>query len=1119
MTVPIAPPARARGWPSLPRVGRRHLAYLGLLLVLVLVPTASFLFGSGVVIFQNWDWAVSSRQVYPSPSVINALLWTNSGPDASGYTRALTSWPPFLLLAITHDPFILERAFFIFVYAANFVLAFGAGTLLLRLLEGRVDPARREWVRAFFIVIMFVNPAALQWEAGVLVPFLWGTSLISIAILASLLAVRRHSFRYGLMAGLALGLGATLDPRILIWGELGVLLVLAVEVVRVRCAGAVARALIGDAIGALPGALLTYFAYAWTGATTGTPIHSGTYAAIQAASSNASPMKVLELLGYDISGITYASPVGAWFSGPLGQVATRGHPAFLVADNSVITVVWVLALVAIPLAAFGSLLSRRSQPLALPLAPVALVAALLAMGTSGPFTTVPRWESDLGGIHAGGIGLIADTVVGVPAWIQVLTEAAYVPMITLTFVALVGVREGTTAVVDGMPVRIRKMPGPWRLDRELSYRSRRGVAVGLTALLLFGSWQFFSGSFYPGGLSPGVSPNSVPETGSLAPATPPASDVAAFSSLSAHPTEGAVYWPGPDSYSYPWNPRWSPPVAYSTPFVSLPVTGLGPLLAQNATGALAPLLAASGVSSVVVDNMSAPALTLAFGRPDLSGILNAFSAAPGLRSDSLDPSGASVFGLNDSPGIVSFVNRTYVPLFPSSLSGIPIAALAGTGQAVGLVASNGSTNSPALGYANEASTLSPTQGLVVTAANLSTLEPVRMIRGFPGDGSGPLSSILSRTGDHPLPEPYSNWTVAVWALDDGSVNVSSTNGTQLELNRSGSTVVASLNYLSSLVDGSIGGIPVSPSNNVTFHVAAQVQGGNGFSGTVWANVVASNLRAVNLRQFSTAATTPSGNWTNLSLSGVLPAGAALFTMRLFANFTGPLNVSNVTIGWSELTPSPTSFSGSLLPTTNYSATLPAAPVAFPVDLWGQLSGAGVVAITSDGSTAVRDVEPAPLAWVELPGVRVGGSVQINLSGNLTVSGFLILPSESGPASSGSVSNLSLGDDYSVSGAFSSSGPGYLLLHEPYSSEWQLQLDGTGSETGTATVLGGLLFAIPAGVHQFTFSLRGIGSQPLLLGADAVAMLLLMLAAIRPAVFLSPGKRLRDRLRRLRPGSA
>ncbi len=1094
------PPPTTR--PRVPSTGgARHrsvgVGYLGLGVLLILAPIAGFLFRPGILIYQNWAWSITGRQVVPAPSVLDAYLWTNNGPDASGFTRSITDWPPFLLLSVTHDPAVLERAFFLYAYAIEFGLALIAASLFLRLISDRVAASRREGYRALLTVLFFVNPAALQWESGVAIPFLWGSTLIAIALLATLLALRAHPVRYGLGAGLALGIGATLDPRILVWGELGVVLILVTEGARLRSVLRPARVLAANAVAALPGALLTFFAYAFSGATQGSPIHSGSYAAIQAASSNAGPLNVLELMGYNISGITYASPVGAWFSGAVGQASTWGHPPFAIVDGSAVTALWLFALIAVPVAGFASLVFRTVQRETVPLGVVALTSALLAMGTAGPIAFIPVWESGLGSVHSGGVGLIAETVVGVPSWIQVLTEAALVPMTVLTFVGLTSAGRLPLAPPTSLlsePHPIRRLA--WHAHHP-PRAARRAVAVVGVVLLVFASWQFFSGTFYPGGLSPGVSANEVPSTGALAPAVPPGSDLATFDRLADDPTAGAVYWPGPDTFAYGWNPRWSPPVAYSTPFVTLPAPGLAGAIAGDRPADLAPVLAADGLSAVVADNMSSEGLESAFGLGDLSTIVSTLGSAPGLSSTGTDLSGASSFALDTSPGLVSFAAGEYALNSSTGDLGIPLAALAAADRTAAIVPGSGTAAAPALSFLGPGAHLSPADGVLATPTNLSFLAPSDSLAGFPGAGSQSLLQTFRTTGDQRLDAPYGNWTVAVWSLPEGSLLLNISGGQSVRLGHAGTPLLASLNYGSSLVDGESRGIAVSPQSTVTYRVSASVVATTNSTGSVWANVVSSNDAAVNTGQASSTAVSVGTRVQNLALTGTLAPGSAVFTLRLFANFTGEVALQNVSIAWSEIDRAPLGIAGTELAVSNLTADVPTPLAAFPVDVWAQVGGPGLLEVSSSAGSSTLVVPPGPASWRELSSVPVASGLSLRMTGNLTVDAVALLPSTAAPTPSASVSGLAVGADFSVHGNYRASSPGWLVLYEPPSTEWRLSIDGDAGESGTDGGLNGMIFSAPAGNHSFVFELPGLTTQPVLLVVVGALYVVLGVAVWRP----------------------
>lgn len=1062
--------------------------HLLLLPALILSSLWSLIAYRGIVLFQNWSWPIGGSP-YQVLGVYNPGIWSLSGPDVAGFTRSATDWPVFLTAnAIGLPSFLTERLVIVYSFVGAYILGYLAATLLLRFAFPHLGSSRREGLRIVFILLMFVNPAALQWEAGILIPFLWGVPLLIIAVLCWLFAFRLASYKYAAFSGLALGLGATLDPRLAIWGFAAVGLIGLGQILfnsgRVRT---ILRG-IAAAAAALPGLGLTLYAYSWAGVGT-SPVHPASLAAMAAVSGNATPLNVMELLGYYISGIAYAPPVLALGQQNLGALQPLGSPPYGLVDSQFLSALWLLSLVAIPLVAWSSFLYRRYRTVSLPFGIVALLAMTSAASVQLRYSPVPTAETFLGQFLPGTLGAVLQTTFAVPIYVQVLSEAMILPLVIVGIAGLLEVIDGlgSTRPFD-RTIRIGQLAIQIRHPRRFTPRKVRYAAsiatVVIVACVVFGSWQFFSGSFYPGGLSPGVQNNGASTTGALQPTIVPSADRSIFAYLQSKPPTFEVYWPGPDTYSYPWNPKWSPGVAMNPPLPTTDVPGMAYAIANNLTGDVATLLRDYGVTYVVLDNMSAGALENQFGVPTINQVVSFFERCANLSLELSFPPNAWLFQVDPvTPGVLSFSSqllRTGVPLDQLS-------PIAGALSDIGI--------SPAFAPVTDSSAawVTSVQGALsnssagVTVANPSWLDrntPQDSISGLNSTGGNATTALdFTNPGEARLLPPDNNWTVSVWQLSAQNLTVVEHGVGPLSFNApSRVPSQISLNYLSSLVSGSRDGIQLAPGGLTTVSVSATAQAlTSNSSGTFDLNVVLSNTSAENIAQYSSQAAPLTTKPSTLNFTTSLPGAGAYFTLRVFSTFAGSVALSNVSIRWTQFLSNGQAFDGIVAPYSNASLSIPAGPLGTPTErLFVCLAGNTSATLLFNGTQESQTVFSFVPKWVEFTIPAIGTkSATLQLSGQGRFAGLILdrLPTPTNATSSFSFDAVS---STVYTGTFSSSASGYLLLHLPYVDQWSLAATKLHAGGPMESLLGQVMFFVPPGKSSLSINLRGVDAGPVLL---------------------------------------
>jgi|GEM_PF-2917266 len=1044
------------GW----RLRTVTLVHLGIAVDLVLLALGPFLFGSGFIIYHNLAWPIDRGSLVPINSVYVPGMWTSNGADPGGYLRSLVDAPAIWIGGATGDPLTTEKVFLAYAYLGGYALAFVAATLFFHWFPSHLTGARREVARIGVVLLFFVNPAAIQWAAGDLIPFLWGAAILDIAILATLLGFRTPGLRYAAVAGLALGFGCLLDPRLLVWGGISVLALygfaLVVRTDRLRSIVAAATTVVF----ALPAAALTYYAYAWAGLN-GTPVRPANASLLAWLSTNADPLRVFELLGYFITEVTYAPPSIYAYGSP-GAVASLGSPTYLLAPVDPVTAVWLLALAALPILAFSALLYRSERRYALPFGVLALAAIAFSAGPRLPVPGAVALEVALGTLPI--IGSAWQTVVGVPIYLQVETEAAFVPLLAIaTLAAMRRIGRVPLHRLVALEGRLAR-----RIHLRVEYHPHRGsggrwlaprwIALGVVGVVLLGSWQVTTGTYYPGGYSVGASPNGVPPIGSAAPVTVPPADQAVAAQLATGAEAYAVYWPGATGFTYAWSPRSTPSFSQDGPRPLVEPYGLPYLVTHNLTGDTASLFASIGARYIVLDNMSALELTREFGVGSLDRIVQFFDASPGISLVSAEPPTVWWYQVDAAHGLLEGRAGTVALAEPNDLTGVVTAAFSGAGLAPAWLVPGGPTAATPITFLGEPPPAGgPAPVLVATAQNLSEFTVPSTATGFtPSTTPVAKSAERSSPGEFTLPAPYANWTISVWSLASGNLTASTVAGTGLELAHNGSPATVSVNYLSSLVSGSVRGIPVDPTSEVTYNVSADLVASDATS-TATLNVVASDAAAQNLEQQSAGPFALGTTARHLTATGVLPPGTAYFTLRAFTSFSGTVTLANVTIAWHGLAPANGSFSGVSVPVAaGDTLAIPLPGIAGAFDLGIQVTTAGDVDV--QGTTGITAAPPnGPFGWIRAGPVTLDGELDLTPHANASIAGLVLYPASWPDAAACHVTNATRSGIATFS-ATAVLGEGCVVaLHEAWASHWRLTVPGSGSSPGTVDAFGQTAF--------------------------------------------------------------
>lgn len=1105
------------------RLGRRArplaagLTFIGLFLALLFGSIRNLLIGGTIVSYRDWVWppAAPTNGIYFS--VYDPTFWAGVGADPGGYTRAALTWPVFEILRGA-PALEVEQAFFVFIFAVAFCLALVAARLFLKIAFPHSSWTARLGLSALFVALSFLNPVSLQWEAGAYFTLLWGISLIEIALFSTILGFRGRETRFWFLAGLSLGVGALLDPRIVFWGLLPIVAYLAYECVVAKSLRRIVRQALVGLAAALPCLAVTTWAYAWAGATSSQPIRTATWASLEFASSNGSTLNVMSMLGFWWSSLTYAPPGIAGIQA-LGQLVTIGSPPFSVSLEGPIDAVWSGAFFGLLFVACLPLLRRRPRPIAVLFAGTALVSMALAAGTQRPFEVIAAAEVWLGGLPW--IGTTAQTVFGIPGYIQTLTAAALIPLCTMGIVELWSFASSFQVVVSrtvsGSAIQPEQVVhlSLRRAGRPSRHRRAAVLVVVTVAVLMLPSWQFFTGDYFPAGYSPGAPPNGIPSEGSLMPLDIPASEASAYATVENSPGVSGVLWPGPGSYTYAWTDRPLPPLSDSSPKPVVDIPGLPYLIENNLTADFAAILQTYSVRYVVVDNMSEAGFAAAFGVESAQRVLSFMGATPGLSIDADYGNETWVYDFaNPSPPFSAY-NTVVVLSDPVSSIGPAAGALDGLGVSAALATDANGTAAPRLTISNLSSTLQAGSIEIVNSTSIGSSAPTGLVAGFDGVPAENLTQSIAAGGTTVLDAPFQNWSVTSWTAVTGNATVSIAEGSSIRIEHEGRSATLSLNYLSPLVDGSTQGVSVPADSSVQATVSFQYETAPGFAGEVESYIVASNSSAVNTGVFVSNSSGPSSTWRNQSFSAVLPVTSTLFTSRILATMSGQISIRDVDLSWTVSRPYPLTFTGYATSLSNSSFPTPRGPSYGESQVNLQVMGIGNLTVSAGGVALTAPVNsPTEFVWVTIRGLSLDTAGSVAVNGSLEIAGLVVLPD------GGVFTEPAPTFNYTQTGSLSfeldevSATATVLSLDEPFNTHWLASSGSSSQGSAQESVAGFTFFEISRASKSYAVVFADYVLFPTVITATAafvaISLVFLGLVFLCPSQFAAFTRRLMRR---------
>jgi len=937
-----------------------------------------------------------------------------------------------LLAAVGASAETTEKVFASFVLAGLYGLCYIAAIGLLRLLKYDPNGWKKHAIIGSYILFSVGNVFALYSLSQLGFAFAWGSPVLSLVAILCLASLKERRLKWGALAGALLGSSSWLDPRLYVWGSL-ILMTLALSQLFLTKRRNLALKTVGLAfLVSVPGALLTAFAYQLAGqGALGPPLRETTTSSFEFLSGNAQPLWVFVLMGHVWSYVTYAPPTVLMSPGGIQNMPTLGNAPFIVLPPGPLSSLWMLSLFATPIYCLCALFAHRFRPASLFFAAVALLGLSLSMGSRLPIPPAVSAQVALGSVPV--IGSVWQTTIGVPDNAQVLTTSGLAP---LFMVATIRVIEWRTSVwKTGLMRRALRKVGidlRYSIPPSGQRRLKSLLIIATVSLLSLGSWQFFTGSFYPAAFSPGLPGNAIPNHGTMQPIPVPGSVATVAHSLQSLDPASSVFWP----VGTPGSGGISPP---------LPISTLVNLMKSNLSTQVAPLLRAYGIRYFVLQNVSHDFALYLFGSTDVVRSLAEFLArSPGLSVIQAAPPDIWIFEIQKAGPVIQAFDLPLASSGPANSYTLAIAAASMNDFRPMLIPEQ--RRPPGLNLIqttvddNLSAIIGASQLAIFTPGFFGLASPSGVATGFNGAQNVSVSLAAAQSQTTTLPVPYEHWSVSTWSSQ--TANISVQGGRKIAISQGPSSLtsnpVITLNYLTPLTAGTRAGIEVPGSNSTSVTVSGHLEFTTSadFQGTIQAYFVSNDasLRPLPI-SVSSPAYAPSSIWSTIDLSGTLPRGTNYFAFRLTMTGTGELSARNIKLIWSFADIGTGGLTNSGLVRANSNTSLPISSGAHVMAV--EAKGRGNLSQSCPGFDLPRTVDSSTFDFFRFPYGAPGGGCSLRVSGNITLGVIAIFPNLlSSPL--GAVVDRVTGTHAAFSFSVIAGGPALIQFSAPFNPNWILE---------------------------------------------------------------------------------
>jgi hypothetical protein len=858
-----------------------------------IVTTRGILFESG---FYSY-----SDQIFPLSTTISSVIISTHITLGFPFDRLIIGFPYYLFSFFSRSIGFISRAFLFYTFLLYSALCYVFSSLVVDFYSkhiNKISTIKRELSKIPIFVFAYSNLSAMQLNAD---GGTWSDSIILILIAISIILILSYTENISIywIISAFLILTFLLDPDYAPMFMVSILTISSMNhIINKNTRRSFTYAFLPIFLSIIPLVFL-YFQSSFISVISFGGFNSMGYRAytpgdVAFFSGNINYYNVLFLLGHFWSTLTFSPPSILFNPNKIPYFPSIYYPAQVLLPNNILTVVWYISIISIPILSLSSLLFKRLRKYTLSIFPLVIIAYLMTQEWDFRFIFYSiRYLS-----YLPFIGNAIGTSFALPGHFINMLAYVYLTLFSLAVTSIIDSYEDLHILVirksHSLDINIwyDKIKRNTKKDMKLA---KPFIAMFIvTFLVALAGWQAFNGSLYPMRANPGsyLIGNGVEPKGSLSPTLVNNSVIKAYDIVT---TNYSCM-----NYSSQYNTLWiGGPYAndfpYEKPPLQVSVSSLSYIFENSLYNDVLPYLIMHGIRYVVVSNEdisdNVPNPFLAFGLSNYqetigllkeSGLVSIFNQSETIvfttpHESSLevptqmliDPGTllerATLYGIFSSlgynasfmdKGIKTGFNNNFATLDIINPSDIPLS---------GILSLNDSNITHIFNISN--------QYIYINSSMYSGLE--HFIQN---------SSLGEFT--HFLP---GNFTTTLWS---GTTSVYYNNGS---FDLSGTNASMSIGYNGALA-GQYGGFKLSnDTGSFTVQISFDVHGSINLTGISYLNVLGEAQNPANSTFYVSHSFNVTGNQSLIKYNITIPTGTKYLGFRIgIYNFSGATNFSNVT---------------------------------------------------------------------------------------------------------------------------------------------------------------------------------------------------------------------------------
>lgn len=563
-----------------------------LMLLIPLISLRSFLFAPGYYSYSDQYWPLSNNLFFNGVS-FNLLNYN------FGLSRAILSWPYFLITLFTNNVILTERIFIYYTFLLYVFFAY----IFASIITYKLLKANNEYIikAVKFIIILFIysNFTALNLNAdgGT---YSDGLILIFIAISTLSFLIFKNIKTSFYISATLLTISILLDPDYAPFFIISIIFVSLISGIMNRdFMKKLKYAFLSIIVAIIPLIFIMYGFFLTSdtvhGLNSTVSLRYYNFEEISWASGNINPFYSLILVGHRWSTIVFGPPSILFYGNKISFMNSSMYPAQILIPNGFITYLWFITVWLIPLLSIASIIFKNTRNITIPVFVLFIIFYIMSL----VYYIKPLFYFEFYISHLPIIGSLIGETLALPGHAINVIAAMYYILFSITvvnifnknvrFYHIIKPQKNFIVILIGEG-NFKNLPNKfiWKKNKFKIF-----MVIFILFIILFSGWQAFNGDFYPERAPAVPYGNHVTNMGSFTPVKINSSIINAYEFISSQSDNFNILWIGGPVFS---NRVFEPP----HPIANIPY--LSYLVRNNLRAAFYDNLILSHVKYVIISN-------------------------------------------------------------------------------------------------------------------------------------------------------------------------------------------------------------------------------------------------------------------------------------------------------------------------------------------------------------------------------------------------------------------------------------------------------------------------------------------------------------------------------------